>query len=124
MKFYRCNVCGNMVGLIRSGGGELVCCEQSMEELIPGSVDASSEKHVPDVTVEGAVVKVQIGSAVHPMLPEHHIEWVYIHTKQGGQRKKLNPGVEPKVEFLLSDGDKVLEVYEYCNLHGLWMNEM
>jgi superoxide reductase len=24
--FFKCEICGNMVGLIKNGGGKLVCC--------------------------------------------------------------------------------------------------
>lgn len=120
VKFYRCNVCGNIVGLIKNGGGELVCCGQPMELLVPGTTDGAAEKHVPAVTVEGNLVHVQVGSVPHPMLPEHYIEWVYLLTEQGGQRKPLKPGDEPKVTFSLADGDKPVAAYEYCNIHGLW----
>ena len=91
-----------------------------MEEIVPGSVDASLEKHVPVWSVEGNTVKVQIGSAAHPMLEEHYIEWVSLQTKQGNQRKALKPGDDPQVCFAMCEGDEVVAVYAYCNLHGLW----
>ena len=91
-----------------------------MTELIPGTADASLEKHVPVVSVEGNTVHVSVGSAAHPMLAEHYIEWVAIQTKQGNQRKQLSPGDEPKACFSICDGDEVEAVYAYCNLHSLW----
>jgi superoxide reductase len=30
-EIYKCNVCGNVVQVIESGAGELVCCGQLME---------------------------------------------------------------------------------------------
>ena len=65
-------------------------------------------------------VCVQVGSVEHPMLPEHYIEWISLQTAQGYQRKMLNPGDAPKVEFALCAGDEVKAVYAYCNIHGLW----
>ena len=59
-------------------------------------------------------------SVEHPMLPEHYIEWVSLHTKQGNQRKELHPGEKPEVCFALCEGDEVEAVYAYCNLHSLW----
>ena len=91
-----------------------------MTELVPGTVDASLEKHVPAVKVEGNTVSVQIGEVKHPMLDEHHIEWVAIETKKGSQRKTLKPGDEPVVTFILAEGDELIATYEYCNIHGLW----
>ena len=82
--------------------------------------DAAVEKHVPVWTVENGIVHVKVGSMEHPMLPEHYIEWVSLHTKQGNQRKELHPGEKPEVCFALCEGDKVEAVYAYCNLHSLW----
>ena len=98
----------------------MVCCGEKVHELIPGTTDASVEKHVPVYTVEGSTVHVKVGEAEHPMLPEHYIEWISIQTKQGNQRKALKPGQEPKVTFAMAPGDKFVAAYEYCNLHGLW----
>lgn len=96
------------------------CCGQHMTELIPGTIDASVEKHVPVYTVEGNLVHVNVGEVDHPMVPEHYIEWIALETKSGTQRKKLNPGEAPRATFALVDGDEVVAAYEYCNLHGLW----
>jgi superoxide reductase len=91
-----------------------------MKEIIPGVVEASKEKHIPAVTVEGGKVVVNIGSVDHPMVPEHYIEWIAILTKEGTQLKYLQPGQKPNVCFVLTEGDALLETYAYCNLHGLW----
>lgn len=122
-KFYICKHCGNIIGMVNNAGVPIICCGEPMEELIPNSVDASQEKHVPVVTVDGDVITVDIGSAAHPMLPEHYIEWVYVLTENGGQRKALKPGQEPKAVFALKD-DKAIAVYAYCNLHGLWVTKL
>lgn len=97
-----------------------MCCGQKMKEIVPGTTDAAVEKHVPVYTVEGSLVKVQVGSTEHPMLPEHYIAWVSLQTKQGNQRKALQPGSKPEVCFALCEGDEVEAVYAYCNLHSLW----
>ena len=120
MKFYICERCGNMIGKIHDSGVPVMCCGQKMTQLIPGTVEASLEKHIPVATVEGNVVKVAVGSVAHPMIPEHYIPWVYLQTTSGGQRKNLLPGSEPAVEFALTEGEKAVAVYAYCNLHGLW----
>lgn len=122
-KFYICEHCGNIVGLIKDAGVPMMCCGQKMTKLEPGVVEASHEKHIPVAKVEGNLVTVEIGSIAHPMTEEHSITWVYLQTDKGGQRKCLNPGEEPKVTFALAD-EKAVAVYAYCNLHGLWKAEL
>lgn len=123
-KFFRCDICGNMVGILSSSGVPLVCCGQEMTELEGNTTDAALEKHVPVVKIEGNRVVVDVGAAPHPMLPEHYIEWVYIKTEKGGQRKELKPGSEAKAVFLIADDDKVETAYAYCNIHSLWKTEV
>ena len=118
-KFYVCEHCGNMVGMIHDAGVPMMCCGQKMTKLEPGVVEASHEKHIPVVTREGDTVKVVVGSVAHPMAEERHIAWVYLQTDRGGQRKCLKTGSDPVVTFALSDETPVA-VYAYCNLHGLW----
>lgn len=119
-KFYVCKHCGNFVGMIHESGVKMICCGDPMTEVIPNTTDAAQEKHVPVITVTGSKVSVDIGSVPHPMTPEHHIEWVYLETVEGGQRKCLPVDGAPHVEFELTSDDKVIAAYEYCNLHGLW----
>lgn len=120
MKFYQCKHCGNIISHVFYSGVRVVCCGEEMQELVPGTVDASLEKHVPVYHVEGNVVTVKVGSVEHPMTEEHYIPWVALQTKQGNQRKELKPGAHPEVKFALLEGDEVVNVYAYCNLHGLW----
>lgn len=119
-KFYICSHCGNIIAMVKDRGVKVMCCGEKMKELIPGSTDAATEKHVPVYEVVGNTVKVSVGSVAHPMTAEHYIEWVSLQTKQGNQRKALHPGDAPVVEFAICDGDEVEAVYAYCNLHGLW----
>lgn len=120
MKFYRCSVCGKIIAMVKETPVDTICCGKPMEMIVPGSVDASKEKHVPIYEVKDNKVYVTIGSAAHPMEEAHHIEWVAIETSLGNQRKLLKVNGEPKVCFSLCEGDKVEAVYAYCNLHGLW----
>jgi superoxide reductase len=122
-KFYRCPHCGNVIQKVVDKKVPVVCCGQKMQELVPGTVDASVEKHTPAVTVEENLVKVAVGSVAHPMAEEHFIQWIYLQTKAGGQRKALKPGDAPEAVFALAD-DEAVAVYEYCNLHGLWKKEL
>ncbi|MBE6669568.1 MAG: desulfoferrodoxin [Ruminococcaceae bacterium] len=118
-RFYICEHCGNIVGLVKDAKVPLVCCGQKMKQLEPGTVEASHEKHIPVVKVNDGIVEVNIGSVDHPMTEEHSITWVYLQTCRGGQRKCLKPGDAPAVRFALVD-ETPIAVYAYCNLHGLW----
>lgn len=118
-RFYICEHCGNIIGMIHDAGVPMMCCGQKMTQLIPGTVEASAEKHIPVVSVKDDVVYVNIGSVLHPMEEKHSILWVYLQTDRGGQRKCLKVGDSPEVKFALCD-EKPVSVYAYCNLHGLW----
>ena len=119
-KFYICEHCGNIIAKVKDAGVPVMCCGQKMTELVPGTVDAAVEKHVPEYTVDGNKVVVKDGAVEHPMTEDHLIEWVSLQTKQGNQRKALAAGAAPEVCFCICDGDEVEAVYAYCNLHGLW----
>lgn len=123
-KFFICSVCGNIIEMVESKGPKVVCCGKQMDELVANTTEASVEKHIPVVEVNNNKVKVQVGSTLHPMTQEHHISWIYLLTTQGGQRKYLEINGEPTIEFALTEDDKLLEVYAYCNLHGLWKVEL
>ena len=122
-RFFICRRCGNQIGLLRNSGVPVSCCGQTMEALVPNTVEASVEKHLPVVTVEANQLKVNVGSADHPMTAEHYIEWIYVQTENGGQRRALQPGEAPNAVFCLGES-KPVAVYAYCNLHGLWMVEL
>ena len=120
MKFYKCEICGKIVAMVKETPVDTMCCGQAMRELVPGTTDGATEKHVPVYTLEGNTVRVKVGSVEHPMTDAHHIEWIAIETENGNQRKELKPGDKPEATFALVPLDKVKSVYEYCNLHGLW----
>ena len=123
VKFHICPDCGLVIETIHDSGVSPSCCGMKMDELVPNTVEASGEKHIPAVTVEGSTVTVNVGSVDHPMQDVHYIEWVQLVTERGSQRKHLRPGEAPNVVFHLVD-DKPLAVYAYCNLHGLWKTEL
>ena len=122
-KFYVCEHCGNIVEMVNDAGVTPVCCGQKMTALEAGVVEASREKHIPVVKVDGNTVSVDVGSVKHPMTEEHSILWVYLETDRGGQRKCLSVGADPVVSFSIVD-EKPIAVYAYCNLHGLWKAEI
>lgn len=123
IKFFRCDICGNIVGLIIDAGIPMVCCGEEMTELIPSTTDGAYEKHLPVVEIKDNEIKVSVGSVPHPMVKEHYIQWIYVETEKGGQRKSLLPDQKPEASFVLVD-DKAIAVYEYCNLHGLWKTDI
>lgn len=122
-KFYVCEHCGNIITFLKESGAPLTCCGDKMTQIIPNTIDAAKEKHVPVVVVDGNTVSVEVGSIEHPMLPEHFIQWVYLETDKGFQIKNLNPEDKPKAVFELN-GESPVAAYEYCNLHGLWKTEI
>ena len=123
-KFYKCTHCGNVIEKVVDSGVPVVCCGEEMEELIPNTVDASGEKHVPVVTrIDEHTIKVEVGSVPHPMLPEHHIAFVFVETERGGQWINLTVGKKPEAVICVCK-EKPIAVYEYCNIHGLWKTEL
>ena len=120
MKFFKCNHCGNIVSYVQDNGPKVICCGEEMVELVPKTADSAVEKHVPVVEVEGNLVKVIVGSTLHPMAEEHSIQWIALETVLCDQLNDLKPGQEPVVTCQRVPGDKVVAAYEYCNLHGLW----
>ena len=120
MKFFKCEICGKIITMINEAAVPTMCCGKKMEEIIPGTVEASAEKHIPVATVNGNTVDVIVGSVEHPMLDAHYIQWICLETNLGSQIKHLSPNSAPKASFVLAEGETAVAVYEYCNLHGLW----
>ena len=120
MKFYVCKHCGNVIAYAEESGVPVVCCGEKMTELVPNTTDAAVEKHVPVVATDGNTVTVTVGSVEHPMTDAHFIKWIALQSKEGNQRKPLNPSMKPAACFALCEGDEVVAAYAYCNLHGLW----
>ena len=119
-KFYMCKHCGKMISLFRDTGVPTICCGEPMEEVKANTTDASQEKHVPAVTADGDRVSVQVGSVPHPMTEEHRIVWIYLQTEKGEQLNCVDTQDKPETCFKICDGDKIIAVFAYCNLHGLW----
>ena len=121
-KFYKCRHCGNVIVKLVDSKVPVVCCGEKMEELVPNTVDASGEKHLPKITIlDEQTIKVEVGSVAHPMTSEHHIAFIYVETDKGGIHVNLTDKPEAVIP---TGGAKVIAVYEYCNLHGLWMTEI
>ena len=119
-RFLRCEICGNIVAVVEDSGVPVVCCGQNMTELKPGTTDGATEKHVPVFEIKDNMVYVTVGETEHPMTDAHYIQWISLRTCCKNQRKELKAGDPPKACFALCEGEKVEEVYAYCNIHGLW----
>jgi superoxide reductase len=115
---YKCNVCGNIVHLLLSGGGTLVCCGQDMELLTENTTDAAKEKHVPVIEKTATGYKVKVGSVPHPMEEKHYIQFIELIADGTSYFAFLKPGAAPEAEFCISASD--VSAREYCNIHGLW----
>lgn len=118
---YKCNICGNIVVLVRSGQGELVCCGQPMELEKERSKEEGEEKHLPLIEKTDQGIKVRVGSLPHPMEKEHHIEWIELIADNKSYRQFLAPGEEAEAVFPLQG--KKLAARAYCNIHRLWQKE-
>ncbi|MCL2347245.1 MAG: desulfoferrodoxin [Planctomycetaceae bacterium] len=117
-EIYVCEICGNIVEVLAGGPGDLVCCGQEMTLQKENTVDASKEKHIPVVKMEGDKMTVEVGSVPHPMEASHYIEWIEMWQDGKLRRAELKPGQAPKAEFCTSGGAYTIRAY--CNLHGLW----
>ena len=118
---YKCELCGNLVGVISGAGGSLVCCGQDMTLLPGNTTDAAVEKHVPVITQDGNTVRAVVGAVPHPMEEKHYIEVIGILAEDKLYRAYLSPGEKPEATFTIEG--KVQCARAYCNLHGLWKSE-
>lgn len=117
IKYYKCPICGNVIEVLNGDINRIKCCGREMELLVPGTMDASLEKHVPVYKIEGDEIVVKVGEISHPMEEKHYIMWVSLVTEDKVVRVNLVPGDEPVVRLPYVK-DSI--IYEYCNLHGLW----
>lgn len=123
IKYYRCSHCGQIVVKVIDKNIPIVCCGEKMVELIPNSVDAAREKHVPVIEKDGNNVTVKVSTVEHPMLDVHYIEWIVLATNKGVYKRVLSPGEKPVATFIIQDDEEVVAAYEHCNLHGLWQGK-
>lgn len=121
MKHFICKECGTLVSLVNGGGKRLSCCEMHMDELTPKWEGTGSEKHTPRVAYDGNRISV---SVPHPMDRDHRVDWVCIVTDRGSQRKLLEDEKGCSAEFYLSDDERLIKAFAYCNLHGLWVSDV
>lgn len=123
VRFYYCKHCGKICVLVNETGTPTICCGEVMEELKPNQVDFVEEKHIPKITRHGQEVIITIGSKLHPMHSDHYIQWIMIQTNKGFHKRNLNPVDDPIARFTLQDDERLINVFDYCNLHKLWRAE-
>lgn len=120
MKLYVCPICGNVVGKIVDKGVPVVCCGKPMVELTANTTDGALEKHVPVLSIDGDKLHVKVGEVSHPMTDEHLITTIIAVLNNQVLRVDLTSADQPEAVFAIGDYKGTIEVYEYCNLHGLW----
>ncbi len=117
---YKCEICGNIITVLHSGSGQLVCCNEPMILLEEKTQDPEKgEKHVPIITKTENGILIKVGAIEHPMEQEHYIEFIQIIMGGKIYTKFLNPGDKPEAEFCITELENII-AREYCNLHGLW----
>lgn len=117
---YVCEICGNVVQMLRASNGELVCCGEPMTLLEEKTADKSTEKHVPVIEKTDKGYTVTVGTTLHPMTEEHYIEWIELIADGVSYRQYLKPGDKPAAEFCLANDAENVSAREHCNVHGLW----
>ena len=120
MKFYICPTCGNVIELVEDHGIPVFCCGQKMDELVPNTVEAAVEKHIPVATVENGVLKVSVGEVEHPSIAAHWIPFIAVKAGDLVMRRSIKATEKPEAIFPLGDFKGEVEVYAWCNLHGMW----
>lgn len=118
LEVYKCEKCGNIVEVPQGGSCTPVCCGEPMKLLKENTTDGAKEKHVPVVEKIDGGYRVTVGSVLHPMTPEHYIQFIELVTPDGVLRRNLTPEDKPVAEFKTDATD--VYAREYCNLHGLW----
>ncbi|MBM3499894.1 MAG: desulfoferrodoxin [Armatimonadetes bacterium] len=118
LEVYRCDICGNIVEVIHTGGGDLYCCGEPMKRLSETANEGAAEKHIPAVERLANCTLVKVGVVPHPMEEDHYIEWIEVEIDGKAYRKFLKPGDAPEAAFeVVGEG---IKAREYCTLHGLW----
>ncbi len=123
-RIYKCNICGNVVEVLNTGKGDLVCCGENMQLLSEEIKDEGKEKHIPVIEKKDNDVLVKVGEVEHPMTEDHYIQW--IECMECGCRKFLKPGDKPEAIFkgmaenCSCENCSCDKIRIYCNIHGVW----
>ena len=117
----KCLECGALVEVIKDCecvDCGIQCCGEQMTKMLPNSVDASVEKHVPiyEIVEDEIFVKVD-----HVMEKDHYIEWIALVDDTKVYKEMLYPEQDAQCRFKYVKG---ATLYAYCNKHGLWTKEV
>ena len=63
LELYKCKICGNLVEVVLSGVGELVCCNEPMQHLNGKTNDDSSNDNL-SVNTDNTAQTVEVNSAL------------------------------------------------------------
>ncbi len=121
MRMFKCEKCDNVIELIEGNNAKMICCGETMKELVANQSDAAAEKHVPACHIEDEVVIVNVGETTHPMEEDHYIKYIIAEYSDSVIKHVFKPGDEPESYF---DYEKGMKIYAYCNKHGLWLQEL
>ena len=122
MRLYKCNDTGLMFEDINNSDNCLELSFCAIKGYVPKEHEEGlTEKHIPTYERKGNDLVVTIGSTPHPMTEDHYIEYVELETNKGFYRK--SPTKDPVVTFRLEDGEEILNIYAFCNIHGLWIKK-
>ncbi len=116
----RCVKCGALVKVLKDCKCQcgFQCCGEEMKELVPNSVDAAVEKHVPEYEVKDGKIFVKVN---HVMDEDHYIEWISIVFGDKVVTTYLKPGQETVAHCKYVPGSTI---YAYCNKHELWKKDV
>jgi len=117
---YQCETCNNIVESLWNGNKPISCCRQTMTKLVPNTVDATVEKHVPKIIRDGNVVTVKIGEIAHPMAPKHYILFLEVLAGDKVYRHDFKEGDRVAEASFLIDENAEITARAFCNLHGFW----
>ncbi len=120
MKFYICPESLTVVEVVAGQPAPLTCDGKPMQELVPNSTEAAVEKHMPIPTVENGVLKVSVGEVEHPSIEKHWIPFVAVKVGDLVMRRTIKATEKPEAMFPIGDFKGEVEVYAWCNLHGMW----
>ena len=120
-RLYRCPVCDTVVEVLDRVGIDLVCCGPAMIPLKPRTERCGADHHLPLIRPEGEGLTVVVGAgSEHPMVEDHHIEWIEVAFDSKCFRHFLKPGQKPSATFDIGTCDREVSIQAYCNVHGLW----
>lgn len=117
VRFYKCSICGNIIGLIEGDAERIKCCGQTMERMKANTTDAAEEKHIPTYEKVDGELLVRVGEIEHPMEKDHYIMWIAQVANNRTTRVRLYPEQSTETRFPYIKG---AALYAYCNKHGLW----